>query len=229
MPKSTIYRFHQRQKTTPALAGLRRERQFMNDLKTDLAQKRRVHIYPGEQLVASGDMILSTLLGSCVAACLYDPVNKIVGMNHFMLANYRYRQASDILISEAGRYGVHAMEMLINAMLKQGAVKSRMKAKAFGGGNVLPPLNKHNGFGCVGEVNVRFIRDFLELEKIPLVAADLGGESGRVIHFFSRDYAVHVRKVKKTILANVASNEKTFWEKTLRKHRDTTPDIQLWS
>jgi chemotaxis protein CheD len=200
----------------------------MNDLQIDLSSKRRILIYPGEHIVATGDIILSTLLGSCVAACLYDPVKKIVGMNHFMLANHRYRRAEDLLVTEAGRYGVHAMEILVNELIKKGAVKSRLKAKAFGGGNVLPPLNKSNGFSCVGDVNVRFIHEFLKTENIPLVASDLGGERGRVIHFFSHDYAVHVRKVQKTLTANVASKEKTFWEKSIRKHQDTAPDIQLW-
>lgn len=201
----------------------------MNDLQKDLLSKKRIHIYPGEHKVASGDIILSTLLGSCVAACLYDPVKKIVGMNHFMLASHRYRKTEDLLISEAGRYGVHAMEMLVNDMLKRGAIKSQLKAKAFGGGNVLTLLNKSNSFSCVGDVNVRFIREFLKTENIPLVSSDLGGERGRVIHFFSHDYAVHVRKVQKTLSANVASKEKTLWEKNIRKHQDTSPDVQLWS
>jgi chemotaxis protein CheD len=200
----------------------------VNDLKAELQQKNRTHIYPGEQIVVAGDIILSTLLGSCVAACLFDPVNKIVGMNHFMLATYRYRKATEILVSEAGRYGVHAMEMLINEMLKKGAVKSQIKAKAFGGGNILKSLNTGNEVGCVGDVNARFIREFLQTEKIPLVSSDLGGDRGRVVHFFSRDYIVHVRKVQRTLSDNVARNEQNYWEKTIRKYRDSTPDIQLW-
>ena len=200
----------------------------MTQLKTALAQKKRVHIYPGEQLVTTEDLILSTLLGSCVAACLFDPVNRVVGMNHFMLANNRYPKESPLLITEAGRYGVHAMEMLINEMLKRGAQKHHLKAKAFGGGNILKPLDNSTNFSCVGNINIRFIQEFLRNEKIPLVASDLGGDRGRVVHFFSSDYIVHVRKVQKTISAKVVSKEHNYWEKTLRKHQQESPDIQLW-
>ncbi len=200
----------------------------MNNLKTELSQKNRIQISPGEQFVATGDIILSTLLGSCVAACLYDPVNEVVGMNHFLLANRRYPRNMSLIAAEAGRYGVHAMEILINEMLKKGATRRYLKAKAFGGGSILKSMNNSSNFNCVGNVNARFIKEFLENERIPLVSSDLEGEFGRIIHFFSRDYSVHVRKVQKTISAAVISKERNFWTNSIKKNLAKDSEIVLW-
>lgn len=95
------------------------------------------HLMPGRYAVAGPGRVLHTLLGSCVSACLWDPVARIAGMNHFLLAAPRYPAQMPLVISDAGRYGISSMEVLINEMLKQGAVKSRLKAKAFGGASVL--------------------------------------------------------------------------------------------
>ena len=200
----------------------------MNTLKTALAQKNRIQIYPGEQYVGSGDIILSTLLGSCVAACLYDPVNGVVGMNHFLLANHRYPRNMSLIAAEAGRYGVHAMEMLINEMLKNGAKRQHLKAKAFGGGNILKPSKNASNFFCVGSINALFIQEFLENERIPLVASDLGGDLGRIIHFFSNDYTVHARKVQKTMTSNVINQERNFWRKSVKENQAKRPEVVLW-
>lgn len=197
-------------------------------MKVDLSQKNRIQIFPGEQFVATGDIILSTLLGSCVAACLYDPVNLVVGMNHFLLANYRYPRKMSLIAAEAGRYGVHAMELLINEMLNKGAKRRHLKAKAFGGGNILNVTNNSSKFCCVGNINARFIQEFLDNERIPLVASDLGGELGRVIHFFSSDFKVHVRKVQKNITSDVICKERNFWKKSIKENQAKPAEIVLW-
>ncbi len=200
----------------------------MQTLKKALSTDDRVQIYPGEQFVTRGDIILSTLLGSCVAACLYDPVSKVIGMNHFLLANHRYPKDMDLIQSQAGRYGIHAMELLINEMLKQGAKKHRLQAKAFGGGNVLKTSKDTPNFLCVGSVNTRFIQEFLENEKIPLVASNLGGDLGRVIHFFSSDYSVLVKKIQKTTTAEVVNKERNFWLQSINNKQAQKMDIDLW-
>ena len=200
----------------------------MNNLKAELLNSARARIQPGEQWVANGDIVLTTLLGSCVAACLYDPVNKVVGMNHFLLAHNRYPQNMKLIEAEAGKYGVHAMELLINAMLKSGAKKNLLKAKAFGGGNIFQSASGASNFFCVGDINSRFILEFLENENIPLVASDLGGEVGRIIHFFSRDFSVHVKKIRKTAAAEVISKERRFWKKTIKEHQAKGSEVVLW-
>ncbi len=145
---------------------------------------KRYIIEPGEFHVSNEPVVISTLLGSCVAACLYDEVNKIIAMNHFLLTEdtIAYKRAPDKL-GNIARYGIHAMEIIINGMLKLGAKKKYLKAKAFGGGNVLGYQIPKENFFQIGEKNTQFIKEFLICEKIPLVSSDLGGNNGRVIHF----------------------------------------------
>lgn len=196
--------------------------------RAELSQLDRVLVQPGEHAVAGGEVVLSTLLGSCVAACLYDPINKVVGMNHFLLASRRYVPDPSSILSEPGRYGVLAMELLINDMLKLGAVKRNLQAKVFGGGKVLGALNKKNRFSNVGEVNGRFVREFLEQERIPLVAARLGGENGVMIHFFSSDYSVYLRKIGQNQITKVTAQERLLRAKYIDKQSATSHDAELW-
>lgn len=86
--------------------------------------EKYVTLFPGEIYVTNKELVLTTLLGSCVSACLYDPINKVFGMNHFLLAHRQYSQSVPLCLTEAGRYGVHAMELLINKMLQLGVKKN---------------------------------------------------------------------------------------------------------
>ena len=141
---------------------------------------RKVVLKPGEHYVsAETAVVVSTLLGSCISACLYDPVRRIVGMNHFLLANHRYSRETPVCLSEAGRYGIHSMELIINGMMKLGAGRQRIPAKVFGGSSMLPVSGTSCNFACVGEVNCRFIVEFLKNDGIPLISSDLGGEPGQ--------------------------------------------------
>jgi chemotaxis protein CheD len=177
----------------------------------------KVTVIPGAQHATKDPCVISTLLGSCVACCLWDPEAKVAGMNHFLLANRRYARELPVSQTEAGRYGVQSMEMLINAMIKLGAEKRRLRAKAFGGGQVLITRSKDN-FNCVGNVNERFIREFLKTEGIPLESEDLGGELGRVIRFRTDTYTVYRRFVKKTATVLVETGERRFWKKSIERH-----------
>jgi len=134
-------------------------------------------VQPGEFAVTRRvDLVLGTLLGSCVAACICDPGAGIGGLNHFLLPD---DSGGTGRATNATRYGVHAMEMLINEILKLGGVRSRLQAKLFGGANVIA-LSSANP---VGERNRKFSLDFLRREGIPVTAADLGGESARRVFF----------------------------------------------
>ncbi len=119
-----------------------------------------VKILPGEYFVHHEDMLVMTTLGSCIAACLYDRHAKVGGMNHFMLPDGA---------GDSGRYGSFAMEMLINALMKRGAMRSNLEAKIFGGGQVIAGMNSLN----VGERNTRFVTDYLKTERIPIVSKDV--------------------------------------------------------
>lgn len=177
----------------------------------------RVTLHPGERYAAKGPVLISTLLGSCVAACLYDPEAQVAGMNHFLLANKRYSRDMPVTVTEAGRYGVQAMELLINEMLRLGADKKRIRAKVFGGGFVLGSVS-HDNFQCVGDVNGRFIREFLATERIRIDAEDLGGELGRVIKFRTDTFKVYRRFIQKTTTFIVEKKERGYWKKSIEEH-----------
>ena len=190
--------------------------------------KLHVSIIPGEMYVSAQPVQIRTLLGSCVSACLYDPVNRVIGMNHFMLSNRRYAKAMPVCLTEAGRYGIQAMELLINEMLKKGARKGYMKAKAFGGGSIQLGNEKRDNFFCVGDVNSRFIREFLSNEGIPLVAEDLGGEMARIIHFVFEDYSVHVKRIAKARATTIVLQERECWMSAISKQRRGAPRAEIW-
>jgi chemotaxis protein CheD len=189
---------------------------------------RRVVLHPGDHYATNEDVMISTLLGSCVAACLYDPVARVAGMNHFLLANRRYAKNMPVNITDAGRYGVHAMELLINDMYRLGADKKRIKAKAFGGGAVLDTIATDN-FLCVGEVNERFIREFLKTESIPLEAEDLGGKQGRVIRFRTGTYAVYRKYIVGGATEKIEKQERGYWEKEIVDHESKQDQVFLFS
>jgi len=133
----------------------------------------------GEYHASSRGDVLYTILGSCIATCIYDTKKKIGGMNHFLLPGMLH--PDEILTSDVGRYGMYAMELLIGELIKHGARRKHLEAKVFGGGNV---LNFRNSDGAVTESNIRFAKKYLELEQIPTVSRDLGGNNGRKILFF---------------------------------------------
>lgn len=190
---------------------------------------KHVSIHPGEYYASGGHIVLSTILGSCVSACLYDPVARIVGMNHFLLSNKRYSKDMRFFLTEAGRYGINAMELVINEMLKLGARRNNLRAKAFGGSSLLGMNCTSDNFLCVGEVNSRFIRDFLKNEGIPLVSSDLGGDKGRVIRFSSVDFSVLMKRISKTVMPKVADKEREYWLKSLRKQKkEAEVEPELW-
>lgn len=158
---------------------------------------------PGDYIVSAKEIKITTLLGSCVSICLYDPINKIMGMNHY-LTSVEHQTGDGQNFSEIGKSGQGAMEQVIKGMLRLGAAYPHLKAKAFGGASVIPVETKHkhnNNWKLtdIADQNVAFAKKYLEQAKIPLISHDLGGTEGRVIYFDSRDFSVHVRKIKKIL------------------------------
>lgn len=138
------------------------------------ARKERViHVIQGDMAIsADPNTVLSTVLGSCVAVCMRDPIAAIGGMNHFLLPSGPDGRSDD------QKYGVHAMECLINSLLRQGARRGALEAKVFGGARVVDVgLN-------IGEKNVTFIEKFLSAERIPCVSSSVGGDRGRRVRFW---------------------------------------------
>lgn len=129
-------------------------------------------VLPGEYFVSNEDLVIMTVLGSCIAACVWDSRLRIGGMNHFMLPE----GAGDT----SGRYGSYAMELLINEMVKMGSSREYMQAKVFGGGAVISGFTTMN----VGERNTKFVLDYLATERIPIVSKDVLDIYPRKVVFF---------------------------------------------
>ena len=131
-----------------------------------------VKVLPGEYFVTADDMMVMTVLGSCIAACIYDPRVRVGGMNHFMLP--------DGGMDAGGRYGSFAMELLINEMMKLGARRETMQAKVFGGGQVMHTFTTMN----VGERNTQFVLDYLQTERIAVISKDVLDIHPRKVCYF---------------------------------------------
>ncbi|MBT0670550.1 chemotaxis protein CheD [Novosphingobium profundi] len=157
----------------------------------------RVPIVQGEHHVAGEPgLVISTLLGSCVAACLHDPVAKLGGMNHFLLGEPG--DDNPVPKAEMTRYGIHAMELLINGLMKRGAQRSRLRAHLYGGASIVANL------GDIGQRNGLFARKFLQTEGIVLDRCELGGTQARKVEFMPYEGRVRSSLVRDVPLPPVA-------------------------
>lgn len=162
-------------------------------------QFRRIHLIQGEYKVSDDPgVVLFTILGSCVAACMRDPVTGVGGMNHFLLPGENNGSGG-----EAARYGVHLMELLINGLLKMGARRDRLEAKIIGGAKTIA------GFSNVGEKNAEFATNFLAHEGIRVVGSNTGGDVGRKLEYFpvtgrARQYPLTGAEAQKTVALETA-------------------------
>ena len=161
-----------------------------------------VKILPGQFYSARRDIVIVTVLGSCVSACLWDPATHIGGMNHFMLPG-----EDTSLENVSGRYGLYSMELLINDMMHRGSRRSLLAAKVFGAASVMSCVAKERS---VSAANERFVRQLLNNEGIPIACADLGGESGRRIAFFLDTGKVKVRRLGQTEVGRVQEAENRY-------------------
>jgi chemotaxis protein CheD len=152
-----------------------------------------VKILPGEYYVSRSDEAISTVLGSCISACVRDPVRGLGGMNHFMLPEDAAVGPNDWLdpaVGLATRYGSYAMESLINDLLKLGAARERLEIKLFGGGRILAPMTD------VGGRNIDFIRNYMALEGYRVAAEDMGGTQPRKVVYFPTSGRARLRKLR---------------------------------
>jgi chemotaxis protein CheD len=161
-------------------------------------------ILPGEYYATGRNMVLVTVLGSCVCACIRDRVSGIGGMNHFMLPDSG--QDRNNPLGESARYGVYAMEILINQLLKMGAKRSNLEAKVFGGASVLRGFTVNN----VGERNAEFVMQFLKTEKIPVLAQDMLDVNPRKVYYFPTTGLVRVKNLKQVHNDTIISREAEY-------------------
>jgi len=176
-----------------------------------------VKLLPGDHYVTGepSEMIV-TVLGSCVAACIRDPETGIGGMNHFMLPE---GNASDWKATNAVmRYGNHAMEVLINDIMKMGCPRSRMEIKVFGGANVI------GGGGDVGHRNAEFVKEYLKNEGFAPIAVDLKGDMARRIHYFPATGKVQRLLMRRASDKQVFNSESSYRQKMDKKPAVTADD-----
>lgn len=179
-----------------------------------------VKVLPGEYFVTTADIVLVTVLGSCVTACVRDRDKGLGGMNHFMLPASGGGEAD--VLSTSARYGAYAMEILLNHLLKLGARRSSLEAKVFGGGRVLASLSQAQ----VGEKNAEFVLDYLQTEKIPVVAQDLLDIYPRKIYFFPVSGRVMMKKLVRVKNDTLIEREREY-EARLRRD-NVQGDIELF-
>jgi chemotaxis protein CheD len=178
----------------------------------------RMTIHIGGLHASRKPLLLDTVLGSCIAACLYDPVLGVGGMNHFMLP-----EGSDSGDPTSTRYGVNAMELLISDLMKIGADRRRFQAKVFGGGHV---LNIRESLDGVPQRNIDFVKRFLETEQIPIVCEDLGGYQPRRVLFQTHTGKVFLKYLGKTEAERTAEEEVVYLI-SLKKQK-TDGDVTLF-
>jgi chemotaxis protein CheD len=182
--------------------------------------RQAMKILPGEFYATGKDEVIVTVLGSCVAACLLDPIAMVGGMNHFMLPVKVGDRDPDVFF--AARYGAAAMEYLINNLLHLGAQRDRLVAKAFGGGRVMQGMSND-----VGGQNIEFVREFLRNEDIPLWSEDMGGPFPRKVYFFPHTGQVLVKRMERIHNDTVLLREMTYLQEFGRTKDEG--DVELFS
>ncbi|MFA7350688.1 MAG: chemoreceptor glutamine deamidase CheD [Methylotenera sp.] len=178
-------------------------------------------ISPGEYYFTDKDMLIVTVLGSCVSACIRDSITGIGGMNHFMLPDSATAD-KDSPVSESMRYGTYAMEVLINQLLRNGARRENLEAKIFGGGNVLKSFTTTN----VGDRNAVFVRKFLKDERIRVTGEDLLDIYPRKVYYFPKTGRVLVKKLKQMHNDTLVKREEAYASKL--KSSDVGGEIDLF-
>ncbi|MCQ8127262.1 chemoreceptor glutamine deamidase CheD [Methylomonas rivi] len=164
-------------------------------------------LLPGEYYVTKDNEMITTVLGSCVSACIRDSVLGIGGMNHFMLpetSSSRLNSREEAVVGTALRYGNYAMEHLINTVLQFGGKRKNLEVKLFGGGKVIPTL------GDVGLRNITFVLDYVDMEALNLVSHDLGDNYPRKINFYPQTGRVRMKKIKDLHNETIVLREKQY-------------------
>lgn len=162
-----------------------------------------VKVQPGEYYVSADGAAISTVLGSCVSACIRDAGLALGGLNHFMLPG---AERDGGVSSAPARYGVFAMEVLLNHLFKLGARRERLEAKLFGGGRVVASITHSD----VGARNVRFVRDYLAAEGIPVVAEDLQDACARKLVYFPDSGRAMVKRLVGTAPTGALLRERVY-------------------
>lgn len=180
--------------------------------------RKTIKLFTGDWHVShsNSNEMLMTILGSCISACIRDPLLGIGGMNHFLVP----KAGKADVAAMSTRFGVNAMEQLLNGIYKLGGHRDRLEIKVFGGGNVT------GHFRNIGSANADFVRDFLKKESFRIFAEDMEGDLPRRLHYFPDTGKVMLRKLRRAEDNVVVEYEKRF-QKTLIAQPDSG-DVDLF-
>ncbi|OQW79556.1 MAG: chemotaxis protein CheD [Proteobacteria bacterium ST_bin11] len=187
----------------PSIPGFENVNRYWDQENKTVAAK----LMPGDYYVTNQDEMITTVLGSCVAACIWDVVTGVGGMNHFMLpetSKSRLNDRDEAVVGNASRYGNYAMEHLINAILQNGGKRKNLEVKLFGGGKIIATL------GDVGARNIQFVLDYVDTEALNLVSQDLGDIYPRKVNFFPHTGRVRMKKIKDIHNQTIFLREKQY-------------------
>jgi len=177
-------------------------------------------ILPGEFFVSPDPMIVYTVLGSCISACIRDPIAGVGGMNHFMLPEPK--EVGSDSWGESTRYGSFAMESLINEILKRGGMRSRLEIKLFGAGKI------YEGHIDVGAKNAQWVTEYLKSEGLPVVSSDLGDVFPRKVYYFTDSGRVLMKKIERVKNRTIVDREQQYVAKIQQREQTPTEDVTLF-
>ncbi|AZZ96821.1 chemoreceptor glutamine deamidase CheD [Pseudoalteromonas sp. R3] len=199
----------------PVLRGFEHVKRFWDSGRGAVVAK----VLPGEFYVSKSDELISTVLGSCIAACIYDERQGVGGMNHFMLPGVK--GSSSIHADDLNcRYGNWAMEYLINEVIKNGARRENLKIKLFGGGKIISSMTD------IGNGNIRFAQAYVEEEQLTLVSHDVGGPWPRKVVFHPQTGKAQVKKLRQMHNDTIEKREVKYLHDIEEQGKQT--DIELF-
>lgn len=205
--------------SSPSVLGFEEVNRYWDKVHNTVAAK----ILPGEYYVTVEDEMVTTVLGSCISACIRDVVTGVGGMNHFMLpetSKFKLNEGIESVVGNATRYGNYAMEHLINVILANGGKRKNLEVKVFGGGKIIPTL------GDVGLRNINFVLEYVDTEALQVVSQDLGDIYPRKVNFFPKTGKVRMKKIKDLHNETIVLRERQY--STSLKDTPVESDIELF-
>jgi len=182
-------------------------------------------ILPGEYYVTKNDELITTVLGSCISACICDPISQVGGMNHFMLpetSKNRLLSMDEAVVGNATRYGNYAMEHLINTILSNGGKRKNLEVKLFGGGKIVANMSD------VGKKNINFILEYIDAEALNLLSQDLGDIYPRKINYYPRKGIVKMKKIQDLHNDTIAIRETSYRKRIKDVPVESEIEIELF-
>lgn len=189
----------------PVLPGFESVHRFWDAPRSRFIAK----ILPGQFYITRHQEVIATILGSCISVCIRDPQVGIGGMNHFLLPGGSATQVHDEIVrgKKCARYGIHAMDMLVTQLLRYGAQKENLEVKVTGGAGII------SAKGDVGKHNIAFIREYMELQGMNILAEDVAGSLPRKVLYFPDSGKLMVKKLADQDVGHVRRREDKFIHK----------------